>query len=120
MRKELEKLVIERLPLEFTKAIENQFHNLSHLWKLCVERYENLNFPISPEIKSAFEQTKLVVLNPQAHHNITIPVYRIELEKAFKLVTDLSACPYSESHNFIINRNAVKFLTPNAKLYIHI
>lgn len=89
LRKELEKLVIERLPVEYTKTIDGQFHNLEHYWKLFVERFKRLNIEVSPEIKDYFKQSKLLILNPAAHHNLNLPVYKLELERAFKLVRDI-------------------------------
>jgi len=94
IRKELEKLIIDRLPPEYTKVIENQYHNLVHLWKLCVERYQKLGFELDADLKNSFDQTKLMLLNPQAHHNLSFPVYTLELEKAFQLIQDIEVkCP---------------------------
>lgn len=89
LRKELEKLIINRIPDEFSKTIDGQYHNLEHYWKLFVERYEKLNLPISEAIKLNFKQSKLMILNPEAHHNLELPVYKLELERAFDLVRDL-------------------------------
>lgn len=89
LRKELEKLVIERLPEEYTKTIDGQFHNLEHYWKLFIERYKKLNKEISPTIKEYFKQSKLLILNPAAHHNLNLPVYKLELERAFTLVQSI-------------------------------
>lgn len=89
LRKELEKLVIERLPEEHTKTIDGQFHNLEHYWKLFVERFQKLGKEITPDIKEYFKQSKLLILNPAAHHNLNLPVYKLELERAFNLVQSI-------------------------------
>lgn len=89
LRKELEKLIINRIPDEFSKTIDGQYHNLEHYWKLFVERYEKLNLPISEAIKLNFKQSKLMILNPEAHHNLELPVYKLELERVFDLVRNL-------------------------------
>ncbi|WP_300978481.1 AAA family ATPase [Flavobacterium sp.] len=89
LRKELEKLIINRIPDEFSKTIDGQYHNLEHYWKLFIERYEKLNLPISEAIKLNFKQSKLMILNPEAHHNLELPVYKLELERAFDLVRNL-------------------------------
>lgn len=89
LRKELEKLVIERLPEEYTKTIDGQYHNLEHYWKLFLERYQKLNREVSDEIKQYFKQSKLLILNPAAHHNLNLPVYKLELERAFILVENI-------------------------------
>ncbi|PXY39152.1 hypothetical protein DMB65_19430 [Flavobacterium cheongpyeongense] len=86
LRKELEKLVIERLPEEHTKTIDGQFHNLEHYWKLFVERFEKLGKEITFDIKDCFKQSKLLILNPAAHYNLNLPVYKLELERVFTLV----------------------------------
>lgn len=89
LRKELEKLIIDRIPDEFSKTIDNQYHNLEHYWKLFVERYCKLKLPISQDIQNNFKQSKLMILNPEAHHNLELMVYKLELEKAFALVRDI-------------------------------
>ncbi|QOG01344.1 hypothetical protein [Flavobacterium sp. MDT1-60] len=89
LRKELEKLIIDRIPDEFSKTIDNQYHNLEHYWKLFIERYEKLNLPVTEAIKTNFKQSKLMILNPEAHHNLELPVYKLELERAFELVRNL-------------------------------
>lgn len=90
IRKELEKIVSERLPDELKYKADGSFLSLQTLWGNMVVRYEALNKPISDDIKKSFSETKLMVLNPQAHfQNIAMPVYKVELEKAFDLITDL-------------------------------
>ncbi len=93
LRKELEKVVIERLPVEYTRVIEGKPHNLKHLWTLLESRYQSFGSPITEEIKVKFEQSKLLILNPQAHYSLGIPVYRNELESIFSLVGDIEAYP---------------------------
>lgn len=90
IRKELEQLIIERLPNEYILTIDGKFKDLSFYWDRCVERYQNLGKGFSEEIKNAFHTTKLVLLNPQAHHVLTHPVYKIELERAFDLIKEFS------------------------------
>lgn len=90
IRKELEKIVNERLPDELKYKADGSFLSLQTLWGNMVVRYEALNNPISDAIKKSFSETKLMVLNPQAHfQNIAMPVYKVELEKAFELIKDL-------------------------------
>lgn len=86
----MERLIIDRLPNEFILTIDGKFKDLSYYWDRCVERYEKLGKSISTEIKQAFQITKLVLLNPQAHHALTHPVYKIELERAFELMNEIS------------------------------
>ncbi len=91
IRKELERIVTERLPEEFLTNIDGKFKDLQYYWDRCVERYTKLGHPISLPVKESFEQTKLMLLNPQAHHDLSHPVYKLELEKAFQLIKDLVA-----------------------------
>jgi hypothetical protein len=91
IRKELEKIVNERLPPELKFKSDGTFLSLQTLWGNMVNRYLSLNMPISEEVVRVFDETKLMVLNPQAHfQHISIPIYRVELEKAFKLIDDLN------------------------------
>ncbi len=114
LRKELEKLVIERLPEEYTKTIDGQFHNLEHYWKLFIERYDKLNKEISTEIKQYFKQSKLLILNPAAHHNLNLPVYKLELERAFILVEKIyDDYPIPKLNIILCKSMRLKFTHPN-------
>jgi len=113
LRKELEKLVVERLPDEFLTDISGKFKDLSLLWDLCVDRYQKLGHPVSDEIKRAFQLTKLTLLNPQAHHVLSYPVYRSELEKAFALIAEIkSNYPIPESKILISKGMILQFRHP--------
>lgn len=99
VRKELEKIVNERLPNELKYKSDGNYLSLQTLWLNMIERYSALGEPVSEDIKKRFAETKLMVLNPQAHfQQISMPIYRIELEKAFKLIDDIKVqCPISKS-----------------------
>ena len=92
LRKEFEMVVKERLPKEYTKTVEGEFHNLAHYWKLFRDHYRALSINmdiLSPSMNKEFEQSKAFILNRQAHHNLSEPVYTIELKKVFDLIDDL-------------------------------
>ena len=90
IRKELEKIVNERLPAELKYKSDGTFLSLQTLWGNMINRYIALSKPVSEEIKKSFDETKLMVLNPQAHfQHISMPIYKVELEKAFDLIKDL-------------------------------
>jgi len=92
IRKELEKIVNERLPSELKFKADGSFLSLQTLWGNMINRYIALSKPISEDIKKSFDETKLMVLNPQAHfQHISMPIYKVELEKAFDLINDLKA-----------------------------
>jgi ABC-type lipoprotein export system ATPase subunit len=90
IRKELEKTVNERLPDELVYKSDGSFLSLQTLWGNLCQRYSALKKPLSAEIQDLFNQTKLMVLNPQAHfQRLSQPLYKIELDNAFKLINDL-------------------------------
>ncbi|MCW5886454.1 MAG: AAA family ATPase [Candidatus Kapabacteria bacterium] len=92
IRKELEKIVNERLPAELKYKSDGSFLSLQTLWGNMINRYVALSKPVSEDIKKSFDETKLMVLNPQAHfQNISMPIYKVELEKAFDLIKDIKA-----------------------------
>jgi len=79
IRKELEKIVNERLPDELKYKTDGTFLSLQTLWTNLVGRFSALGKPISEATKKSFNETKLMVLNPQAHfQHISMPVYKIE------------------------------------------
>ena len=92
LRKEFEKVVKSRLPKEYTKTVDGEFHNLAHYWKLFREHFKKLGLNmdvVSPLMDNHFKQSKTFILNRQAHHNLSEPVYTIELKKIFTLIDDL-------------------------------
>ncbi len=92
IRKELEKVVHERLPDELKYKANGTYLSLQTLWGNMVSRYVALQKPITEDIKRTFDETKLMVLNPQAHfQHLSMPIYKVELEKAFQLISDLKA-----------------------------
>lgn len=91
IRKELEKIINKRLPDEIKYKSDGTFLSLQTLWGYLLGRYEALCNPVSDEVKKLFSETKLMVLNPQAHfQNISMPVYKVELDKAFELIDKLN------------------------------
>jgi energy-coupling factor transporter ATP-binding protein EcfA2 len=87
LRKELEKIVNHRLPSELKYKSDGNFLSLQTLWNNMVYRYNALGNPVSEDMKKSFDESKLMVLNPLAHfQHISMPIYKIELEKAFELI----------------------------------
>lgn len=114
IRKELEKLVTERLLDEEQLTLDGKFKDLSHYWKRCVDRYEKLGKAITPDIKEAFNKTKLMLLNPQAHHSLSYPVYRLELDSASKLIDDIKTnYPIPESKILLSKGMKMRFKHPD-------
>jgi energy-coupling factor transporter ATP-binding protein EcfA2 len=112
IRKEIEKLVVERLPREVVQTLDSKPKTLEALWRLLKARFSDLDEPIDTEIQNHFDQTKLMVLNPQAHHNLTEPVYKLELEKAFGLLDKLEGLPIPSSVILLSAGMELKFSHP--------
>ena len=90
IRKELEKIISERLPNESKFKSDGSFISLQQMWNHLVERFNALSKPIDKHTQELFTQTKLLVLNPQAHfQQISLPLYKVELDKAFELIDKL-------------------------------
>ncbi len=86
VRKALEEFVTEHLPVECCKNADGKFVELNTLWKKLI-RYTN---SIPSDLRTKFEQSKLLVLNPAVHYQkLSIPIYKQELIKAFELIEDL-------------------------------
>ena len=113
IRKELEKIVGERLPDELKYKSDGNFLSLQTLWDRMNERYNAVNKPIPKEIYSLFEESKLFVLNPQAHYqNYSFPIYKIELEKAFKLIDKLNTLSIPERKILLAKGMELEFKHP--------
>lgn len=93
LRKEIERLVKERLPLELKRNFEGKPHALAYLWAQCCERYAKFSITVDKSIIDFFDVSRLVLLNPQSHHSLHHPIYKQELEKTFCLVKKISALP---------------------------
>lgn len=90
IRKEVEKIVNQRLPPVLKEKVDGSFLSLQTLWGNMLKRYTDLGKPIAPDLIKIFDETKLMVLNPQAHfQDISLPIYKVELEKAFFLIKEL-------------------------------
>ena len=113
IRKELEKIVGERLPDELKYKSDGNFLSLQTLWDRMNERYNAINNPIPKTIISLFEESKLFVLNPQAHYqNYSFPIYKIELEKAFELIDELNAVSIPERKILLAKGMELEFKHP--------
>lgn len=92
IRKELEKIVNDRLPPVLKQKTDGTYLSLQTHWGNMVARYAALKKPITDDIKKHFDETKLMVLNPQAHfQDVSMPIYKVELDKALDLIRQLKA-----------------------------
>lgn len=107
LRKELEKIVVQRLPVELKSKVREKYIPLETLWDRMVERFSVLKNQISPAILTAFNESKLHILNPQAHYqSLSLPVYRNELEKVFQLISDLKTNYPIPRKTLLINKES--------------
>lgn len=105
LRKELERKVVERLPIEMKAKVSDKFIPLETLWDRMVERYSVLGKVVSTDIKTAFKESKLHILNPQAHYqSLSLPVYKNELDKVFHLIRVLEEEYPIPSKTLLINK----------------
>lgn len=87
LRKQLEQSVGELLPYELKVKAGGGFVELQTLWDKLVTFYSNNRKPIDASIQKLFNDSKLLILNVAAHYQrLSNPIYRIELDKVFKLV----------------------------------
>lgn len=108
LRKELERIIVERLPVELKTKVSEKFIPLETLWDRMVERYSNLKLPVSEDIKDTFKASKLHILNPQAHYqSLSLPVYKNELDKVFELIKDLQDNYPVPDKTLLINKEAI-------------
>lgn len=108
LRKELERVVVERLPTELKSKVNEKFISLETLWDRMVARYNDLEIQISNDVKNAFKESKLHILNPQAHYqSLSLPVYKNELDKVFKLIADIEANYPVPNKTLLINKEAI-------------
>jgi energy-coupling factor transporter ATP-binding protein EcfA2 len=108
LRKELERIVVERLPIELKSKVNEKFIPLETLWDRMSDRFNILGKPITDDIKKAFKESKLHILNPQAHYqSLSLPVYKNELDKVFQLITDLEAQYPIPQKTLLINKEAI-------------
>jgi len=107
LRKELERIVVERLPIELKSKVSERFIGLETLWDRMVERYSVLGNQITEGIKTAFKESKLHILNPQAHYqSLSLPVYKNELDKVFQLISDIEGNYPIPKQTLLINKEA--------------
>ena len=118
LRKELEFQIKDRLPEESTRHYEGKPHQLSHLWELLVERYSRNNQGnlITEKIKSEFQVSRLSLLNPQSHDNLSSPVYKYELQRTIDLIKDIQAIPVIKGITLLASGMELVFKHP-AKNY---
>jgi len=115
LRKEIEKLIKDRLPEEVIRIFEGKPHTLTYLWGKFVSRYSGLGVTVSEDVKKSLETSLLTLLNPQSHHGLNFPVYEKELSETFKLVDKIAAYPIIQSYVVLHEGVHLKFTHPTEK-----
>ena len=87
LRKQLEQSFGELLPYELKTRADGGFVDLQTLWAKLVKFYSDNGKSLEPSIQTLFTNSKLLILNVAAHfQRLSNPIYKIELERVFKLV----------------------------------
>ena len=86
LRKQLEQSVGELLPYELKTRADGGFVDLQTLWAKLVKFYSDNGKSLEPPMQILFTNSKLLILNVAAHfQRLSNPIYKIELDKVFKL-----------------------------------
>lgn len=99
LRKEVEKLIFERLPI--TYRYDKNGIPISELDRLINQLntyYEESGCKdlFTPALNQNLKMFKDIVLNPSSHYDLQSPIYKVEVEKAFDVVNSLSTLPIIE------------------------
>ena len=87
LRKQLEQSVGELLPYELKTRADGGFVDLQTLWTKLVKFHSDNGKSLEPSMQTLFTNSKLLILNVAAHfQRLSNPIYKIELDKVFKLV----------------------------------
>lgn len=114
IRKTLEQILKNLLPPEILKSDPDTFVSLQSMWG----KFKQIYNPIAPNIMSLFENSKLLILNPAAHL-LSKPIYKRELDRAFKLVEELKKIPSKYKEIILIEKGAkVEYKSTSTPQYL--
>ena len=83
----MEQSVGELLPYELKVDAKGGFISLEKLWDKLVAFYSKNGKSLDSSMQQLFSDSKLLILNVAAHYQrLSNPIYKIELDKVFKLV----------------------------------
>ena len=87
LRKQLEQCVGDLLPYELKTRADGGFVDLQTLWTKLVKFYSDNGKSLELSMQTLFTNSKLLILNVAAHfQRLSNPIYKMELDKVFKLV----------------------------------
>jgi energy-coupling factor transporter ATP-binding protein EcfA2 len=98
LRKEIERLVKSKLPLEYrTTQTDNwgtsDITKLDTLIQNLIKYYDDCGEGLPADVKNAFSILRKTILNPMSHDDNKSPTYRLEIEKTFQLIADFESIP---------------------------
>lgn len=118
VRKSLEKVIGELLPIEVIKKAEGGFVGLQTLWDKLLHFYSQNGQSIDSGIVRLFEDSKLLVLNTSAHYQrLSTPIYRNELKTAFSMYDEIAKLQRIERKLIIEAGKVFEFKYPPANYY---
>lgn len=113
LRKKLEEILYDLLPFELKQRTEGKFLSLQTLWEKVLSFSSHTNMAIDPATIEIFNQSKLLILNPSAHYQrLSMPIYKKELEEAFKLVESLKGIDKVSRKLVVPNDSDFSFIHP--------
>ena len=101
------------LPPEILKSDPDTFVSLQSMW----DKFKQIYSP-DANIINLFKNSKLLILNPSAHL-LSKPIYKRELDRAFKLVDELKKISSKYKEIVLIEKGAkVQFKTTSTPQYL--
>lgn len=92
IRKYIELILIKKLPKELAFDKNNIPKQLHSLWTEFSKYCNIIQQPIPSDITTSYNQSRLMILNPQAHYNfLNLPIYKEELKKAIMIAERLDS-----------------------------
>lgn len=94
LRKEVERLIIDRLPV--SHIYDSRGVLLTELERLIdqlIKYYTECRCEFPVNLQKSLKMFKDIVLNPSSHYDLRSPLYKVEIEKAIEVVKQLTQLP---------------------------
>ena len=94
LRKEVERLILERLPPPYRYNNNGLIiTELDRLIDQLSKYYEECCFKLTSNLQITLKMFKDIVWNPSSHYDLRSPLYKAEIEKAIEVVKQLTQLP---------------------------
>lgn len=114
VRKQLEQSVGRLLPYELKINADGGFVSLETLWKKLIRFYSDNGKPLNIRMQQTFSESKLLILNVAAHfQRLSNPIYKAELDMAFKLLDYINSLNCIENKLIIEKDKKIVFRHPS-------